>query len=191
MRHQLDFSNGVDLTTVAYRNDFARNRYRLARMGGTGLGAILANPALHADKFAWMTGQTSPDDALVVRNNNRSYRVQSVLGLATRTGEVDHQVEVGRRWHEDSEDRFQDDDRYRMDNGRMVTTDGLPGTQDIRIGEARAWSVYVQDEIRANNWIVVPGLRYEDIDLTRTDFARRPDGRSDGPTREMESSGRP
>lgn len=192
LRHHLDFANGVDLTTVAYRNDFSRNWYKLASVGGAGLGDILSDPEGFADQYGWITGQTSPDNALVVRNNNRSYRaqgVQSVLGLATRTGAADHQIEFGVRWHEDDEDRFQDDDRYRMQDGRMVlTTDGLRGTQDNRIGEARAWSVYLQDEIHAGNWIVVPGLRYEDIDLTRLDFARQPDGRDAGPTRVVESS---
>ncbi|WP_330970687.1 TonB-dependent receptor domain-containing protein, partial [Lysobacter sp. A3-1-A15] len=38
------------------------------------------------------------------------------------------------------------------------------------------------------NWIIVPGLRYEDIELTRTDYAKQPDGRSLGPTRVRDSS---
>ncbi|HSM11400.1 MAG TPA: TonB-dependent receptor, partial [Lysobacter sp.] len=95
----------------------------------------------------------------------------------------------GARWHEDEEDRFQDDDRYRMDDGRMIlSSDGLPGTQDNRVGHAQAWSLFVQDEIRTGDWIITPGLRYEHIDLTRTDYLRQPDGRSFAPTRVRESS---
>jgi hypothetical protein len=76
-----------------------------------------------------------------------------------------------------------------MDNGSMVlTTDGAPGTQDNRVGQASAWSFFVHDEIRTGNWILAPGLRYEHIDLTRIDYVRQPDGRSLGPTRVVEST---
>jgi Fe(3+) dicitrate transport protein len=192
LRHLVEFSPTLDLTTVAYRHDFARNWYKLNDVQGTSLSAILQDPATHAQKYAWLTGASSPDNALRVRNNNREYYaqgVQGVLGWALQTGGARHQFEFGVRWHQDEEDRFQDDDRYRMDNGTMVlTSDGAPGTQDNRVGQATAWSFFVHDEIRTGNWILAPGLRYEHIDLTRIDYARQPDGRSLGPTRVVEST---
>jgi len=184
LRHYIQFSDALDLTTVAYRNEFSRNWYKLNDVQGTSISAILSDPATHADQYAWLTGANSPDNALRVRNNNRSYYakgVQSVLGWALDAGDVQHAFEFGVRYHEDQEDRFQDDDRYRMDNGRMVLTrDGAPGTQDNRIGDAKAIAVYVQDEIRAGDWIITPGLRYENIDLTQTLYAVNGD-RSTGP----------
>lgn len=191
LRHHIELSAAVDLTTVAYRHEFARNWFKLndVRKGTvtTSISSILDDPASFATEYAWLTGATSEDGALRVRNNNRSYEsqgVQSVLGWATTTGNAEHQFELGMRYHQDEEDRFQDDDRFRMQNGQMIlTSDGLPGTQDNRVGEAQAWSVYLQDEIRTGNWILVPGLRYETIDLTRTDFPRQPNGRSLGPSR--------
>ncbi len=131
-------------------------------------------------------------DRCHLRNNNRAYYsqgVQSVLGFALQTGAAAHQFELGLRWHEDEEDRFQDDDRYRMENGRMVlTSDGLPGSNDNRVGEAQAWSVFIEDEIRAGNWILTPGLRHEQIEMTRTNYARQPDGRILAPLRVIETS---
>src|SRR5690606_30729307 len=53
---------------------------------------------------------------------------------------------------------------------------------------AEAWSVYVQDEIGFGRWLVTPGVRYEHIDLTRTDYVRTPDGRSRAPTRVIEET---
>ncbi|MDQ3204950.1 MAG: TonB-dependent receptor [Pseudomonadota bacterium] len=192
LRHHIELSDAVDLTTVAYRNEFSRNWYKLNDVQGTSVGAILADPDANAEKLAWIRGSDSPDNALRVRNNNRSYYsqgVQSLLGWSLDGGQAAHQLEVGLRFHEDEEDRFQDDDRYRMANGRMIlTSDGAPGTQDNRVGEARAWSAHVQDEIRAGNWILTPGLRYEHIELVRTDYVRRPDGRSLPPTRVREST---
>jgi Fe(3+) dicitrate transport protein len=46
----------------------------------------------------------------------------------------------------------------------------------------------VQDEIRAGNWIITPGLRYETIDLTRRDYASGDANRELGPTRVRKSS---
>ena len=190
LRHHIEFSDALDLTTVAYRHEFARNWYKLNDLRNgtvtTSISSILDRPANFATEYAWLTGTTSQDGALRVRNNNRSYEsqgVQSVLGWATTTGNVEHQFELGARYHEDEEDRFQDDDRFRMQDGRMIlTSDGLPGTQDNRVGEARAWSVYMQDEIRTGNWIITPGLRYEDIALNQTSYVRVPNGRDLAPT---------
>ncbi|QDH69277.1 TonB-dependent receptor family protein [Marilutibacter alkalisoli] len=177
LRHYIAFSDSLDLTTVAYENEFSRNWYKLANTSAP---------------YEWLIGGDSPDDALIVRNNNRSYvskGVQSVLGWSLDLGGARHALEFGVRYHEDQEDRFQSDDLYRMDNGTMVLTTRKPaGSQDNRIGDAKAIAVYVQDEIRAGDWIVTPGLRYESIDLTRTDYAKQPDGRDLGPTRVRKSS---
>ncbi|HET6603543.1 MAG TPA: TonB-dependent receptor [Xanthomonadaceae bacterium] len=191
IRHVIELADNLDLTTVAYRNDFARNWYKLDRVNGRPISAILADPETFADEYAWITGTNSPDNALTVRNNNRAYYargVQSVLGWLIDGANASHELELGVRWHQDEEDRFQHDDRYRMQDGAMVlTTDGLPGTQDNRVGEAEAWAFYLQDEIRFGDLILTPGLRYERIDLTRTDYVRAPDGRDQAPTRVRDS----
>lgn len=192
LRHYIALSDSLDLTTVAYENTFSRNWYKLASVGGVGLGTILDDPDASADQYAWITGANSPDDALVVRNNSRSYYskgVQSVFGWNLDLGGTQHAFEFGVRYHEDQEDRFQDDDKYRMENGTMVlTTDGAPGSNDNRIGDAKAIAFHLQDEIRTGDWIITPGLRYESIDLARTDYAKQSDGRTKGPTRVRKSS---
>jgi Fe(3+) dicitrate transport protein len=85
------------------------------------------------------------------------------------------------RYHQDEEDRFQNDDRYQMVGGTMVGTSvGAPGSQDNRIGEAEAWAFYVRDTIGWNELTISPGVRYETIDLTRTVYSTSDPGR-DGP----------
>jgi len=181
LRHYIQFSDALDLTTVAYKNEFSRNWYKLndvrnnANTGWLSLGTVLNNPAANANQYAWLTGANSLAGALRVRNNNREYYsqgVQSVLGWNLDAGGAQHAFEVGVRYHEDQEDRYQSDDRYTMVNGTMVLASrGAPGSQDNRIGDAKAISVYVQDEIRAGDWIITPGLRYESIDLTQTRYS--------------------
>ena len=95
------------------------------------------------------------------------------LGLNFDTGSAQNQLELGVRLHQDEEDRFQFEDDYRMDNGEMIlTTPGVPGEQNNRIGSATALSVFVQDKIQLDRWTFTPGLRYENIWFTNEDFGK-------------------
>ena len=191
--HRIDFTDQLDLTTIAYRTETERAWYKLndvrnaANTGFTSLSAILEDPATYATEFAAIVGQpgtSSAAGALRVRNNNREYYatgVQTVLGYSFAGWGAEHQLEASVRYHEDEEDRFQNDDRYQMVDGRMVlTSSGAPGSQDNRIGAAEAWALYVRDTITWDRFTATPGLRYESIDLTQTRYALTDPGR-DGP----------
>lgn len=193
LRHYAALGSSADLTTVLYHNEFARNWYKGQSVNGSGFSDVLDDPASFADELAWLKGADSPDDAIVLRNNNRAYEsqgVQTILGWSPEwAGPAEHAIELSVRYHEDEEDRVQDEDGYRMRDGRLeLTSDGAPGTQANRLGEAEAWSVYLQDEIRLGRWILTPGLRFESIDLTRRDFDAADPARDLGPTRVRRSS---
>lgn len=166
-RHFAQFSDNSDLTTTIYRNDFARNWYKLQSVDGTGIADVLANPNTHPQAMSYLRGETSPESALSVRANNREYfsqGVESIFTLSLGTDNLRNQFQLGVRLHQDEEDRFQFEDGYRMENGSMILTDaGTPGTQANRIGSATALSVYLQDTIHYGNWTATPGLRYENI----------------------------
>lgn len=182
-RHVAILSKNVDLTTSLYRNDFTREWYKLNNLNtnvatiNTGsMSSILANPSANSTELSYLRGADSPDDALTVRNNNREYfsqGIESILGLNLNTGSAENQLELGFRLHQDEEDRFQFEDDYRMENGEMIlTTPGVPGEQNNRIGSATALSVFVQDKIKFNRFTFTPGLRYENIWFTNEDFGR-------------------
>ncbi|CAN5584572.1 TonB-dependent receptor [soil metagenome] len=191
LRHTISFSERVDLSSVVYRHDTTRAWYKLQDVTGASLGAVLADPTAFPTQYAWLTGGDSPNNALRIRNNNRSYHArgaQSALGWRNDSGRATHQLLASVRYHEDEEDRFQQDDRFRMHGGRLVlTTPGLPGSQDNRIGSAKAWSYYLADEITLGRLTLAPGIRYEDIRLQRVDYARTPDSRQQAPTRVIRS----
>jgi Fe(3+) dicitrate transport protein len=194
LRHYIQFTDALDLTTVAYRNEFSRNWYKLNDVRGANdcdqdepvgfksISSILSTPECYASQYAVILGGNSDTGALRVRNNNREYYsrgVQSVLGWTLDAGGAQHAFEFSVRYHEDQEDRYQSDDRYTMQNGTMVLASrDAPGSQDNRIGDAKAVSVYLQDEIRAGDWIITPGLRYESIDLTQTRYSTATGDRS-------------
>jgi Fe(3+) dicitrate transport protein len=84
-----------------------------------------------------------------------------------------HALEVGGRYHFDSEDRFQHEDAYRMRGGRMeLTRSAAPGSQDNRMGEARALALFAQDRITLGAWTLSPGVRYENVTFTSKRWAR-------------------
>jgi Fe(3+) dicitrate transport protein len=175
-----------DLTTVAYRNNFHRAWYKLESVLGSGLAGVLRAPALNAERIAVLTGADSASNALVVRNNNRTYYgagLQSVLGLSVSSGQLQHQMEFGVRYHQDEEDRFQQDDGYQMLGGRMILTRaGAPGSQANQVVGASAVAGFVSDTITWGKWSAAPGLRYESIDLDSTTYARTDPGRTGSTT---------
>lgn len=177
LRHYGEISDQIDITTTFYSNKTRRNWYKLDSVNGTSISNILDDPAVYSDEFSWIRGdQTSPDGALALRSNRRQYAgrgVQSALGYDLITGAVEHSIEFGARYHYDYEDRFQEDDKYRMDNGTLVlTTAGNPGTQANRKSEADAIAFYLQDQAMIGSWTFTPGLRYERVNLKYNDYGK-------------------
>ncbi|MEJ2523863.1 MAG: TonB-dependent receptor [Gammaproteobacteria bacterium] len=175
----------VDVT--AYNNDFRRNWYKVQSVGGVGISSILDDPATYAQELSWIRGADSPDDAIAIRANNRRYSSEGVQARG-RWDFVAGQAEValtgGLRVHEDSEDRFQLEDGYRMAaSDLLLTSEGAPGSQTNRVSTADVNAYFIAADIDVGDWRFSPGLRYEDIELVRRDYSTSDPDRSDGPTR--------
>jgi Fe(3+) dicitrate transport protein len=177
----IDPGNSWRAQVTAYRNDFWRNWYKVQSVGGESISNVLEDPATFATELGYIQGVTSPDDAVQIRANNRNYYsqgVQASLQWDTSFGDTD-----------DEEDRFQHQDGYRMEDGALVlTTAALPGSQTNRVSTADTRSLFVDAEIRTGNWILTPGVRFEDIDMQRLDYSTDDLSRSQGPSRVRENS---
>lgn len=177
MRHFVDFGD-FDATTTLYHNQFSRNWYKLDDVTVGGVRQSLGGGLSSAAHLAAYKGETdlngSAANNLTVRANNRDYYatgVQTDLATQFGLGGTEHQLEFGARYHYDKEDRFQQEDRYAINNGVMTLANaGAPGSQANRHGTAKATALYILDEINYTNWTFVPGVRYEYIDLKREDF---------------------
>jgi Fe(3+) dicitrate transport protein len=171
-RHFIRPLSWLDVTTTAYRNDFSRNWYKLDSVNGAGIGDVLEDPGAFPSELAVLRGADSDPGTLAVRANKRDYYAQGIQAhVGLRLGGA-AEVELGVRYHEDEEDRFQHDDRYQMLNGSMVLTSrGAPGSQSNRVSDARAWAFFVQPRLTAGRLTVSPGVRFEHVDFTRTDYA--------------------
>jgi Fe(3+) dicitrate transport protein len=185
LRHFAVPNSGLDLTTTAYYNNFFRNWRKLQSVGGEGIGDILAEPA--AEEFDGLIdiirgdADSAPGD-LLVRNNRRDYYsrgVQSVLGIRLDSPRTHHAIEIGVRYHEDEEDRFQEEDAFQMVGGSMqLTAPGDAGSQSNRISRAEALALFVRDTIDVGRWRLEPGVRLESVDFTRRDFGDVDPGRA-------------
>ena len=187
-QHFVAMPNGIDVTTTFYRNNFERNWYKLQSILGTGISGIIDDPPEHARELAIAKGADSDPNDLRVRANAREYYsqgIQSVAGFTAHTGATEHDFELGVRYHQDEEDRFQHEDGFQMLNGLMgLTSAGAPGSQSNRVSDASALALFAQDTIRISRWTLLPGVRYETIELTRTDYATSDPGRREPRVRE-------
>jgi Fe(3+) dicitrate transport protein len=177
---------------TAYRNDFHRNWYKVQSVAGESTANVLADPEAYAAEYGFLTGVTSADDDIQIRANNRTYYSQGVQAKVEWDfgfGDTEVSLNTGFRLHEDEEDRFQHQDGYRMDDGLLVlTTAAAGGSQTNRVSSADVTSLFVDSQIRAGDWIFTPGVRYEDIDMTRLDYSTSDPTRALGPSRVRESS---
>ena len=171
-------SHNVDVTATIYRNDFFRNWRKLQSVNDVGIGTVLGNPADFAEELSILRADLaldSADDALRVRNNRRDYYSQGihgVVGIKPGGTTSTHEIELGVRYHEDEEDRFQEEDGFRMTaSGTMqLTSVGAPGLQSNRVSTAESLSLFVKDTMTLGRWIVAPGVRFETIDFERIDY---------------------
>ena len=177
--HNVELSKKVKLTTVAYRNEFARNWYKLDRVRDSlgnrqRIANILDNPETTNDAYDVVTGEiNSVDGALEVKANNREYYSQGVQTRASYEIDKNHEISASVRYHEDEADRFQWVDSYTMLNGNMsLATAGQPGTESNRLDYARAVASFVHYSGTFGRFTVTPGMRYENMLLQRTDFGK-------------------
>jgi len=188
----LDPGHSWRAEVTAYRNDFWRNWYKVRSSGGTGISSVLEDPNTYAVELDYLRGVSSPDDAIQIRANNRSYYsqgVQASLQWDTGFGDTEIALTTGFRIHEDEEDRFQHQDGYRMDNGTLILTTGAAGgSQTNRVSQSDVRALFVDAEIRAGDWILTPGARFEDIDMVRLDYSTTDPTRGQGPSRVRENT---
>lgn len=177
----LDLSNQVTLSALAYYNEFARDWFK-------GSFGSLINAANDGDQQALAVLRGELDaTGLDYKHNNREYESYGLeLGIDANFG--DHRLQVGARDHSDRMDRFQPVEVYDQVNGSLVFQDVVaPTGSNNRLEGADALAFWALDQ-----WQVSPdvrldlALRYEDVETFRRQFAT-PE-RTDDPSRRSSSS---
>lgn len=177
--HLIKPFQNVSLRTTAYQNTFSRNWYKLndVNLGETiGIGNILADPLTYNNEYQALLGVTNTaEDVFGIKANNRSYDSKGIQTVANINfgNRLYQNLEIGIRYHEDSEDRFQWKDKFAIQNGEMIrTTVAQKGSDSNRITSAEAIAAHALYKLVFNGLTLTPGVRYETITLTRNDYGK-------------------
>ncbi len=176
-------NDNMSLAIVGYSNDFARNWYKLNKVNGMSLSSITKPTADGWNEFyLLMDAENSADDAYRIKANNREYYssgVQAVFNVYAGN----HDIQAGVRIHSDEMDRFQWEDRYGMQNGKLVmTTQATKGSDSNRIDSAEATALFIEDRFTSGDMTVTAGARYEEITVMRDDWGKTDPDRSETPS---------
>lgn len=180
------FNSGgsVRFTADLYNNYFFRNWYKLAdvRIGDhkreiRSIKDVLEYPITNAPYLSLLKGETNRiGKALMLRANDRHYHSNGIQMKFNHTlflGSGVLNTELGARLHHDDEKRLQQDDAYAMDNGKMSLYYAPPrGTQSNRITEADAFASYLLLKYVFHRFTLTTGVRYENVELHKTDYGK-------------------
>ena len=210
LRYRFDISDSLSVSATAYNNTHERDWFKTEGIDFDGsadagsfsktswskvVSAINTNASLSGFSPTELQGIVAGDDTAIgsvqVRSNAREYYsrgVQFGLDWQFAGDNLSHDIQVGLRLHEDEEDRLQRNSTYHQENGALVLDDlGLLGNAGNRVQEAEALAFHIQDNIAFGNWVLTPGLRYEDIKQKRTRWETR-NGRTADPSSRDDSN---
>lgn len=177
LTHFLKISPALSIHTTGYLNKFKRNWYKLddVNLGErVGINKVLADPERYVMEYNALLGNTdTAEDVFGIKANNRSYSSNGIQSVARLQWGSDwsQNIELGVRYHQDDEDRFQWVDRYAFQNNELVrTTVGIKGADANRISNARAIATHFLYKLSVNGLTITPGLRYANITLGRIDY---------------------
>lgn len=167
LTYRLALTDTIDLTAIAYRNNFSRNWFKLS--GGGSL--VSAANAGDADAQAVLDG-TRDISGLSYKNNSRDYTSEGLdLNFDIDFGE--HQLALGGRLHQDDMDRFQPVDIYDQIDGQLVQTGTvLPTGDNNRLEDAEAMTFWAVDTWQISEALKLNlALRYEDVESRRRQYS--------------------
>lgn len=175
LSHLIEFGS-TQITTTGYFIEFKRDWFKVDKIGGDSINSVIdcantdscgSNITSQTDAIAVLHGEQAAD--IKIKHNNRSYEskgIQTRVKHELETASIDHGIEFGLRYHEDSEDRYQPTETWAQDaNGNLTyTSTSEPST---RLTKAKAWSAYISDDMKLGDWVVSPGVRHENYEIKR------------------------
>jgi Fe(3+) dicitrate transport protein len=200
LRYGYEITPNLNVTATAYNNQHERNWFKTEGIdldgsdnaqdfSGTSWSNVISALNNNESLNGFSTNQLqdlldgsidTTQGSIQLRSNAREYfsrGVQFGLNWDKKIGEVSHRLEVGLRLHEDEEDRLQRNSTYQQISGQLLLNDvGELGNAGNRIQEAQALALHIYDRIEFGDWVLTPGVRFEDIQQKRTRF-------NDGETR--------
>ncbi|MEM1031403.1 MAG: TonB-dependent receptor [Myxococcota bacterium] len=180
-RYRLVWQDRLEMRTVVYRHDTLNTDRRGTGFMGSSpsLAAILDDPTGdRAGPFEVLTGRR--DSAveglppLSIADDERRYVAQGLQSDQTWTlppaGPVRQRLHSGVRFHSDRAWRRRRNDAFAVAGGRLSAVEGAVGAEQQDRGRARAWALYLEDEVTWGRLTATPGMR---VTLVTQAYARR------------------
>ena len=183
--HERDWfkTEGIDFDGSSDAQSFSRTSWFNVVQAINSGESLQGNSAADLQAVLDGSADTAPG-SIQLRSNAREYYSRGIQFKADwqfELGNSQHSLEFGIRYHEDEEDRLQRNSTYHQENGLLVLDDlGLLGNAGNRVQQAEAVAIHVYDQIELGKLTLTPGLRYEDIDQSRTRWETR-SSRTDNP----------
>ena len=172
LKYLVEPTDALTLQVAGYYNKFHRNWYKIRKTGGESIHTVLANPHRYSEAFDIL--RMRAPGSLGIRANNRDYELyggQITADYGFATGALEHEIHVGARGHHDTARRFQRDDEIVIGSSSYFVDRGESGSGGNRFEEANALSLWIEDKISIGNLSLIPGVRYEYVDMSYTDYA--------------------
>lgn len=172
LKHIMAPTEDLTIETAGYYNQFTRNWYKIRQAGGESLHTLLANPSANQEAFDILRMRTEGE--LGIRANAReyySYGIQTQVDYAWETGNIEHDFAIGARYNSDQIRRNQRDDDIVVRNSGNFVRRGEQGSGGNRRQESDAVALWAENTSHFGSLAITPGIRYEHINQSYTDFA--------------------
>ncbi|NOT38388.1 MAG: TonB-dependent receptor [Saprospiraceae bacterium] len=165
--HTIAPINRLDINTSVYFCNTYRDWARVNTIGGQSLMSILTDPTTHLTAYQIMIGKANGDiDYQSAARTYFSKGIQSNAHYNFKTGIVNHNLQLGIRYHMDQADRYATRSQYVMTEGKMILSSvGVKGNQENQIRNGKSLSSFLSYDLRVNKLKISPGLRFENIIL--------------------------
>lgn len=177
LSYEIKPSDNLTLNLDLYRNDFARNWYKVndVKAGGDKFSLSKAlRQDNNSNEIKALKGLYEGENTVYVRNNNRIYRSQGIQLNGQYNIGNSGKLLFGSRYHTDDQDRIQADDQYSSTkDGLSLKSRGKKGTQSNRYDLAKAWATYAQYQHEFGSLVATLGARYEKINMERKDYGKK------------------
>lgn len=171
--HNIELSNQFEIFTRIYSQKFNRawNKFDgFITASGSELPTqvVLDYSDVFTSQMALIRGEEVAGNLLLdVTNNDREYGSHG-LSIDTdyqlTTGDINHEISAGIRFHHDYVDRNHTVRAYSMNNGIMDFDGVARSPKGLNEASTDAIAIYIQDEMEFDQWKINVGLRYETID---------------------------
>lgn len=172
--HRIELSDDMSLFTRAYSQTFERSWKKFdGFLSGLDGARVLRYPSIFTREMALLRGEENSeagnDNTLLdITDNDRDYAssgVESRLSVNWQGFGLEHDIELGARFHHDQVERDHKIYGYLVNNQALVADGaGERGKKALNKASSDAWSVFVSDDMSVGDLTVRVGVRYESIE---------------------------